>query len=71
MPHSAPAPFGIVCFVLGLLLAMAAERRAAWAEARDHLRAILRRLEPDHAEAPAIRARLDAAERALGRPAPR
>lgn len=49
------------------ILAVAAERRGAWAEAREHLHAILRRLEPDHPEAPAIRARLNAAERALGR----
>jgi tetratricopeptide (TPR) repeat protein len=48
------------------ILALAAERRGAWAEARDHLHTILRRLEPDHPEAPVIRARLNAAERALG-----
>jgi len=47
-----------------------AERRGAWAEARDQFRAILARIAPDHPSAPAVRARLDAAEQALrGAPA--
>jgi tetratricopeptide (TPR) repeat protein len=47
------------------VLAVAAERRGDWAEARDQYRGILARLDSGHAEAPAIRARLDAAERNL------
>ncbi len=52
-------------------LAAAAERRGAWAEARDQLRTILDRLEPGHPEAATIRTRLQAVERMLlGEPAP-
>ncbi len=47
------------------VLASVAERRGAWAEARDQLRTILSRLEPDHPEAPIIRGRLEAVERSL------
>ena len=47
------------------LQAVAAERRRAWAEARDHLRGLLDRLEPGHAEIATIRQRLEAVERAL------
>lgn len=47
------------------ILASVAERRGAWAEARDHLRTILARIEPGHPEAPTIRAHLEAVERAL------
>ncbi|HYB74327.1 MAG TPA: hypothetical protein VED18_13220, partial [Candidatus Sulfotelmatobacter sp.] len=47
------------------VLAAVAERRGDWAEARDQYRAILARVDAGNAEAPAIRARLDAAERAL------
>jgi tetratricopeptide (TPR) repeat protein len=47
------------------ILAIVAEGRGNWAEARDQYRAILARVDAGHAGAPAIRARLDAAERAL------
>ncbi|MBI2080111.1 MAG: tetratricopeptide repeat protein [candidate division NC10 bacterium] len=47
------------------VLASAAERRGAWAEARDQLRTILARLGPDHPETHIIRGRLESVERNL------
>ncbi len=47
------------------VLASAAERRGAWAEAREQLQAILNRLEPDDPRVPGVRERLAAAERGL------
>jgi tetratricopeptide (TPR) repeat protein len=52
------------------VLASAAERRGAWAEARDQLRRVLENLGPDHPEAPVIRRRLEEAERRLREAAP-
>ncbi len=47
------------------ILASVAERRGAWGEARDQLRALLARLAPGHPEEPIIRTRLEAVEQAL------
>jgi len=47
------------------VLAAVAERRGAWAEARDHLRRILANLEPGDARVPGIRERLEEAGRRL------
>jgi hypothetical protein len=47
------------------VLAGVAERRGAWAEARDELRTILFRLEPGSAEVQTIQRRLETAERNL------
>ncbi len=47
------------------VLAAVAERRGAWAEARDEIRCILEHLGPDHPEAPVIRRRLEAVEQRL------
>jgi len=48
------------------ILAAVAERRGAWAEARDQLRTILTYLRPDDPEAGNVRRRLEAAERNAG-----
>ncbi|HWT77708.1 MAG TPA: hypothetical protein VN648_02775 [Candidatus Methylomirabilis sp.] len=48
------------------ILAAVAERRGAWAEARDQLRTILTYLRPDDPGADNVRRRLDAAERNVG-----
>jgi len=45
------------------VLAAVAEHRGAWTEARDRLRDLLPRLEPDHPMAPLVRQHLEAAER--------
>jgi tetratricopeptide (TPR) repeat protein len=47
------------------VLATVAERRAAWAEARNQLQSTLARLKPSDPRAPQIRERLEAAERHL------
>lgn len=47
------------------VLATVAERRAAWAEARNQLQSTLARLEPGDPRAPEIRERLEAVERHL------
>lgn len=47
------------------VLASVAERRGAWAEARDQLRTILARLEPGDARVPMVQSRLNAAEQNL------
>jgi tetratricopeptide (TPR) repeat protein len=53
------------------ILAAVAERRGAWAEARDHLQRILANLEPDDARVPGIRERLEETARRLRESAPR
>jgi tetratricopeptide (TPR) repeat protein len=54
-----------------IVLASVAERRGAWAEARDELRWILEHMGPDHREVPSIRHRLEAVEQRLGGERPR
>jgi len=54
-----------------VVLASVAERRGAWAEARDELRWILERMGPDHREVPSIRHRLEAVEQRLDGERPR
>ena len=56
---------GLVLLLPRDVLAAVAERRGAWAEARDQLRMILARLRPDDGEAQDIGRRLEAAERSL------
>ncbi len=53
------------------ILAAVAERRGAWAEARDHLQRVLAILQPDDARVPGIRVRLEEAGRRLRESAPR
>jgi cytochrome c-type biogenesis protein CcmH/NrfG len=47
------------------VLALIAERRGAWQEARDEFQTILARLEPGDARVPAVRSRLNTVERNL------